>query len=160
MEAVRSLISRLRAVQAVGRIPLGMSSSRYTQAAYPGLTLEDDDAIFIPHRPSTVTIVGAVFQEGSLLWMPEGNVSSYVDGAGGLRPHASSSGMVIIRADGTVGKVGGWLSAGHAVNPGDTIFVPEDVSSVGWARLFRDWSQIFYQLGLGTAALKILKTGL
>lgn len=160
MEAVRSLISRLRAVQAVGRIPLGMPSSKHTQAAYPGLTLEDDDAIFIPHRPSTVTIVGAVFQEGSLLWMPEGNVSSYVDGAGGLRPHASSSGMVIIRADGTVGKVGGWLSAGHAVNPGDTIFVPEDVSSVGWTRLFRDWSQIFYQLGLGTAALKILKTGL
>ena len=160
MEAVRSLISRLRSVQAVGRIPLGMPSSRYTQAAYPGLMLEDDDAIFIPHRPSTVTIVGAVFQEGSLLWMPEGNVSSYVDGAGGLRPHASSSGMVIIRADGTVGKVGGWLSAGHAVNPGDTIFVPEDVSSVGWTRLFRNWSQIFYQLGLGTAALKILKTGL
>jgi hypothetical protein len=68
--------------------------------------------------------------------------------------------MVIIRADGTVGRVGGWLGAGNVVHAGDTIVIPEDVSSVGWTRLFRDWSQIFYQLGLGTAALKILKTGL
>jgi protein involved in polysaccharide export with SLBB domain len=160
MEAVRSLVSRLRTAQAVGRIPLGTPSSTTTRAVYPDITLEDEDAIFVPHRPSTVTIVGAVFQEGSLLWTPEGNVSSYVDGAGGLRPHANRSGMVIIRADGTVGRVGGWLGAGNVVHAGDTIVIPEDVSSVGWTRLFRDWSQIFYQLGLGTAALKILKTGL
>jgi hypothetical protein len=34
------------------------------------------------------------------------------------------------------------------------------VSSVSWSRLFRDWSQIFYQLALGGAALKVLRSGL
>jgi hypothetical protein len=38
--------------------------------------------------------------------------------------------------------------------------VPEDVHSSSWTRVFRDWSQIFYQLGLGTAALKILRSSL
>lgn len=157
LEAVRALVGRLRAVQAVGRIPLNMKTET---RLLPAIALEDEDAIFVPPKPSTVTLVGAIFQEGSQLWMPQSGVTAYIDGAGGLRPHANSAGMVIIRADGTVGRIGGWINTGQEIHPGDTIVVPEDVSSVSWTRLVKDWSQIFYQLGLGTAALKILKTGL
>ncbi len=160
MDAVRTLVSRLRSAPALGRIPLTMGAYKDADAVFPAISLEDEDAVFIPHRPATVTMVGAVFQEGSLLWSNGWTVSSYVDGAGGLRPHANKSDMVVIRADGTVSRVGGWMAGSTAVHPGDTIVVPEDVSSPGLTRIFRDWSQIFYQLGLGTAALKILKTGL
>lgn len=160
MDAVRTLVSRLRSAPALGRIPLTMGAYKDADAVFPAISLEDEDAVFIPHRPATVTMVGAIFQEGSLLWSNGWTVSSYVDGAGGLRPHANKSDMVVIRADGTVSRVGGWMAGSTAVHPGDTIVVPEDVSSPGLTRIFRDWSQIFYQLGLGTAALKILKTGL
>ncbi len=160
MDAVRTLVSRLRAAPALGRIPLTMGMNNSADASYPAMSLEDEDVVYIPHRPATVTVVGAVFQEGSLLWRSGGSVSSYVDGAGGVRPHANKSGMVVIRADGTVSRVGQWVGGSSQVNPGDTIVVPEDVSSPGLTRIFRDWSQIFYQLGLGTAALKILKVGL
>ncbi|MFM9900603.1 MAG: SLBB domain-containing protein [Polaromonas sp.] len=160
MDAVRTLVSRLRSAPAMGRIPLTMGVYKDADAVFPVISLEDEDAVFIPHRPATVTIVGAVFQEGSLLWSTGWTVSSYVDGAGGLRPHANKSNMVVIRADGTVSRVGGWMAGRTEVHPGDTIVVPEDVSSPGLTRIFRDWSQIFYQLGLGTAALKILRTGL
>jgi hypothetical protein len=51
-------------------------------------------------------------------------------------------------------------TSGDDINPGDTIVVPEDVQSTGWAKTFRDWSQIFYQLGLGGAALTVLRSGL
>ena len=68
--------------------------------------------------------------------------------------------MVVIAADGTVSRVNGWFNAGTEMHPGDTIVVPEDVSSSGWTRIFKDWSQIFYQLGLGTAALRVLNSGL
>lgn len=160
MDAVRTLVSRLRSAPALGRIPLAMGVYKDADASFPAISLEDEDVVFVPHRPATVTLVGAVFQEGSLLWSPNWTVSSYVDGAGGLRPHANKSAMVVIRADGTVSRVGGWTAGSSAVHPGDTIVVPEDVSSPGLTRIFRDWSQIFYQLGLGTAALKILKVGL
>ncbi len=163
LDAVRTLVSRLRTTPALGRIPLSMGVSKEAQGAdagYPVISLEDEDIVYIPHRPATITLVGAVFQEGSLLWSPGWNTSSYIDGAGGFRPHANKSDVVLIRADGTVSRVGGWMTASSVVHPGDTIVVPEDVSSPGLTRLFRDWSQIFYQLGLGTAALKILRTGL
>lgn len=160
LDAVRTLVSRLRSTPALGRIPLTMGAYKDIDVAFPSIALEDEDSVFIPHRPATVTMVGAVFQEGSLLWSSGWTVSSYVDGAGGLRPHANKSDMVVIRADGTVSRVGGWMAGRTAVHPGDTIVVPEDVSSPGLTRIFRDWSQIFYQLGLGTAALKILRSGL
>lgn len=159
-EAVRALVARLRAVQAVGRVPLNLQGAAAQADALPAVPLEDEDTVFVPHRPSTVTVVGAVFQEGSQLWLPGATVGTVIDGAGGVRPYAENSGTVVIRADGTVRHVGGWWGRGADVNPGDTVVVPEDVQSPSWTKAFKDWSQIFYQLGLGTAALKILKSGL
>jgi nitroreductase len=106
--------------------------------------------------------MGAVFRQGTLLWSPGATVGSYVENSGGLRQYADSSGFIVFRADGTVRQVNrSWLfGSREGLNPGDTVIVPEDVRSQGWTRLFRDWSQIFYQLGLGTAALKILRTSL
>jgi polysaccharide biosynthesis/export protein len=156
-DAVRQLIGRLRAVQAQGRIPLNLNDSDAAESNYPELVLEDEDGIFVPNAPATVTVVGAVFQEGSQLWVRGGTVSSYIDGAGGLRDHADGSGMVVMRADGTVRQVGGWWGRSTNVYPGDTILVPEDVRTVSWTKWFKDWSQIFYQMGLGGAALVILK---
>lgn len=159
-DAVRNLVNRLRAIQPLGRIPLNLSGPDSIEPNYPDLVLEDDDGIFVPHPPATVTVVGAVFQEGSQLWAKGGTVTSYIEGAGGLRDHADGPGMVLMRADGTVRQVGGWWGGGTPVHPGDTITVPEDVRTVGWTKAFKDWSQIFYQLGLGTAALTILKSKL
>jgi polysaccharide biosynthesis/export protein len=87
-------------------------------------------------------------------------VGAVIDRAGGTRPYAETSGMVVIRADGTVRQVGGWWGRSFEIHPGDTVVVPEDVQSPSWTKAFKDWSQIFYQLGLGTAALKILKSTL
>jgi len=41
--------------------------------------------------------------------------------------------------------------------PGDAIIVPEDFERTTWMKDLRDWSQIFYQFGLGAAAIKVLK---
>jgi hypothetical protein len=41
--------------------------------------------------------------------------------------------------------------------PGDAIIVPEDYERTTWAKDLREWSQIFYQFGLGAAALKTLR---
>jgi protein involved in polysaccharide export with SLBB domain len=159
-DAVRQLVGRLRAVQPQGRIPLNMAGELSSHNAYPAVELEDEDTIYVPLRPATVTVVGAVFQEGSQLWVKGATVGSAIDRAGGTRPYAENNGTVVIRADGTVRQVGGWWGGSTEINPGDTIVVPEDVQSPSWTKAFKDWSQIFYQLGLGTAALKILKSSL
>lgn len=161
LEAIKSLVGRLRNVQPEGRIPLNLLGARAQYQDLPQVLMEDLDTVVIPTRPATVTVVGAVFKQGSLLWNSNWTSQNYVENSGGLRQHADRSGIVIFRADGTVRQQGGWLGSGsNDVNPGDTIVVPEDVQSTGWTRLFRDWSQIFYQMGLGGAALKILRSTL
>lgn len=161
IESIKSLVGRLRAIQPEGRIPLNLLGSSAQYRDIPQILLEDLDSVFIPTKPATVTVVGSVFRQGSLLWNSEWTSQNYVDNSGGLRQHADRSGIVIFRADGTVRQQGGWLNAASSeVNPGDTIVVPEDVQSTSWTRIFRDWSQIFYQLGLGGAAIKILRSTL
>jgi protein involved in polysaccharide export with SLBB domain len=155
-EAVRSLVSRLRAFQPEGRIPLNLRGLDAIADNFPKIPLEDDDRIVVPSRPATVTVVGAVFQEGSLLWMPDWSTRAYIDSAGGFRRHADTSGVVVMHADGTVRQSGGWLGRNENIYPGDTVVVPENVELTSWTRIFRDWAQIFYQLGLGAAAIKIL----
>lgn len=159
-EAVRSLVSRLRAHQPEGRIPLNLRGLDAIANNFPKIPLEDDDRILIPPRPATVTVVGSVFQEGSLLWTPEWNANAYIEYAGGFRRHADSAGVVVLHADGTVRQTGGWMARNEPIYPGDTIVVPENVELTSWTRIFRDWTQIFYQLGLGAAAIKILGFGL
>jgi len=38
--------------------------------------------------------------------------------------------------------------------PGDAIVVPEDLTRTTLTKDLKDWTQIFYQFGLGAAALK------
>lgn len=161
IESIKSLVGRLRTVQPEGRIPLNLSSSAAQYRDLPSILLEDLDSVVIPTKPATVTVVGSVFRQGSLLWNSAWTSQNYLDNSGGLRQHADRSGVVIFRADGTVRQQGGWLNgASSEINPGDTIVVPEDVQSSSWTRIFRDWSQIFYQMGLGGAAIKILRSTL
>jgi protein involved in polysaccharide export with SLBB domain len=162
IESIKTLVTKLRTADPEGRVALDLKGASADYLNYPLLALEDQDRIIIPPVPSTVTVMGAVFRQGTLLWSPGSSVSSYVENSGGARQYADSSGYIVFRADGTVRHVSrSWLGGSReTLNPGDTIIVPEDVRSQGWTRLFRDWSQIFYQLGLGTAALKILRTSL
>ena len=41
--------------------------------------------------------------------------------------------------------------------PGDTIIVPEELDKTTFTRTLKDFTQIFYQFGLGAAAIKVLK---
>jgi polysaccharide biosynthesis/export protein len=100
-------------------------------------------------------------QEGSILWKQGSSLAHYVERAGGARSHADEDGMVVLRADGSVraaktGAWGGMSSIGNDINPGDTIFVPEDTERVSKTRTLRDWTSILYQFGIGATALKVL----
>lgn len=162
LESIKTLVNKLRTADPEGRVALDLRGANADFLNYPALALENEDRIIVPPRPSTVTVMGAVFRQGTLIWTQSATVNSYVKNSGGLRQYASTDGYVVFRADGTVRQVSqSWMSSSlETLNPGDTIIVPEDVQSQGWTRMFRDWSQIFYQLGLGTAALKILRTSL
>jgi polysaccharide biosynthesis/export protein len=154
--ATRTLISRLRAAQPVGRVVFALEDEIASTEELPALALEDGDVLLIPGRNETVTVVGAVFQQGTLLWQHGNDASDYLDLAGGLRPHADRSEIVVMHADGTVRPLRRGFG-GKRLHPGDSIIVPEDVGQTTLSRKLRDWSTMLYQFAISAAALKVIQ---
>ncbi|MGH3555556.1 MAG: hypothetical protein ACRDT5_23790, partial [Mycobacterium sp.] len=160
-QAQQAIINRLRTLKPTGRIVLQLPANAKA-ADLPDLTLEDGDRLVVPARPSTVSVFGSVFNESSFLYGPNQSVSDYLSLAGGPRKEADKGSIYVIRADGSVisNRNSGFLTASldsaHLM-PGDAIVVPEDFTRTTWTKDLKDWTQIFYQFGLGAAALQVIK---
>jgi hypothetical protein len=53
---------------------------------------------------------------------------------------------------------GSWIGhggslAGLKAEPGDTVFVPEEINKTTFVQSAKDWTQILYQFGLGIAGI-------
>ena len=67
----------------------------------------------------------------------------------------------MIRANGSVvssQQKGNWVTRGSALagtraEPGDTVFVPEELNKTTFIQNAKDWTQILYQFGLGIAGV-------
>ncbi|NBV15232.1 SLBB domain-containing protein [Janthinobacterium sp.] len=160
-EQQRRIVQKLRTVKATGRIVLELQDSEAQIKNLPDVPLRDGDSVYIPRRPSTVDVLGSVFQQNTFVYRPKRTVSNYVDLAGGVTDGADKSEMYVVRADGTAqsGRNIGWFSGlgGAALNPGDTVVVPEKIVRGSFMQDLKEWTAIFYQFGLGAAGLKVLK---
>src|SRR5205823_5754076 len=155
-DAQRGLVSRLRTLKPTGRIVFNIPESA-TIADVPDIEVEDGDRIIVPQNPSQVSVFGTVFNESSFIYDARNSVGDYLKLAGGPRKQADRSSVYVLRANGSVvsARQAGFLSLsinGQKVMPGDAIVVPEDFERTTWMRDLKDWTQIFYQFGLGAAA--------
>ncbi len=163
----RALLERLRALKATGRIVLEIPPGTSSVGDLPDIVLDDNDRIFVPSRPSTVNVLGAVYSQGSFSYRLERRLEEYLRLAGGPTRDADESSIYLLRADGSVISnrqsgwlSGGWLSGGFSgtkLMPDDTIVVPERFERFSWTKELKDWTQIFSQFGIGIAAIKVLK---
>jgi protein involved in polysaccharide export with SLBB domain len=161
---VRERLQRLRAMKPSGRIALELDPS---SPMLPPMVLEDGDRVIVPPRPSFVSLVGAVHNENVLLWRPGRTVRDYLDSAGPT-DSADADNLFVLRADGSIASrrdTSGWFGGGSLfalqLAAGDTIVVPEKVDRetkyAAFMRGLKDWTQVVYQLGLGAAAIKVLR---
>jgi protein involved in polysaccharide export with SLBB domain len=159
-EAQQSILSRLKRLQPTGRIVLELGEEA-TLANIPEVPLEDGDRLVIPQRPSMVSVFGTVYNESAFLHKPDKTVSDYLAQAGGTRKEADKGNMYVLRADGSViSNQGSFFTSslnGAKLMPGDAIIVPEDLHRTTWMKDMKDWTQIFYQFGLGAAAIKVIR---
>ncbi len=160
-DAQRALVARMRALKPTGRIVLELPEQARL-ADLPDISLEDGDRVLVPSTPSMVSVFGSVYNESSFVYRPAKSVDDYLAQAGGPRREADERSTFVIRADGSVvsrrqsGIFFGSLGSLSPM-PGDAIVVPEDFERTTWVRTLKDWSQIFYQFGLGAAAIQVLK---
>ena len=153
------LLDKLRAVQPTGRLVLQLDPR---SSSLPEMVLEEGDRLYIPARPNTVGVFGSVFSAGSYLHSGGRTVADYLRLAGGPTRRADANSVFVVRANGTVTSSlaeSSFFSRGNqisgvATEPGDTIFVPDEINRTTWVQGAKDWTQILYQFGLGIAGLK------
>ena len=153
------LLEQLRGLRPSGRIVLQLAT---TADSLPELVLEDGDRLVIPARPTTVGVFGSVFSTGSYLYSANRTIGEYLRLAGGPTRGADEGSVFVIRANGAVSsslQESGIFTRGNQLSnlradPGDTIFVPEELNKTTWVQSAKDWTQILYQLGIGLAGMK------
>jgi len=157
--ATGQLIERLRSLRPTGRVVLQMPPD---SRELPDLALEDGDRVYVPALPTTVGVFGSVFNAGSFLWSDSRTMDDYLRLAGGPTKGADEASAFVIRANGSVVsnlQSKGWFSARSSqfvslgTQPGDTIFVPEEINKTTFIQGAKDWTQILYQFGLGIAGI-------
>jgi len=161
----RELINSLRQARATGRIVLHISPFHASIDSLPDLPLEDGDRFVVPPMPSTVGIVGAVYDPNSFVFQAHLDAGEYLRNAGGPNRNADRRQIFIIRADGTVISKGSlshnlWTNDEfnrEPIYPGDTIVVPEAINKTSVLRGLTDWSAVFSQFALGAAAIQVIK---
>jgi protein involved in polysaccharide export with SLBB domain len=162
IQSERKTLEQLRSLQATGRIVLNFEPESANLDKLMSLALEDGDRFVVPSRPATVNVLGEVFNQNAFLHEPRLRVADYLRDAGGLKRSADKAHVFIIRADGSVVPkhgIGPFTKTFEAerLNPGDSIVVPEEILRVPFIRNLRSWTQILADLGLGAAAINVLK---
>jgi protein involved in polysaccharide export with SLBB domain len=164
MAAQEAIIAQLRNTRASGRVALPVRPKDNKLTDFPDMLMEDSDRLTIPHTPSTVSVVGDVYNPGSFIFEPRNTAGAYLEIAGKGKPQSDLHHAFVLRANGIVvaaNNVNG-LFVGTKFDrirmyPGDQIVVPYKLPTGAFVRALRDWTQISSQLALTAAALAILQ---
>ena len=163
LDAQRQLVEKMRAVRATGRVVLDLKTDSTAVSDLPEMALEDGDRFVVPYRPSTIAMLGAIYNKSSFLYRREERLEDYLKRAGGPTRDADTARMFVIRADGSIlskqsvkGLWNGGFAALHLM-PGDAIVVPERLNHGSVLKGLRDWSQVFSQFALGAAAVRVIE---
>jgi len=160
----RNLVARLRQLRAKGRIVLNLPPGSNSATELPDLSLEDGDKLVVPPRPSTIQVIGSVFNQNAFLYHSGARANEYLRMAGGPTRDADRGQIFILRADGSVSSRGekqSVFATGSFENarlyPGDTIVVPEKMVRPSALRELTAWTQLMSQLSISAAAIDVIK---
>ncbi|MFV1874114.1 MAG: SLBB domain-containing protein [Oleiphilus sp.] len=150
-----ALLGKLKTTPATGRLVIDLEKVLDEDSDYV-ISLEDGDRLYLPKKKNSVTIVGEVQLPISQVYENDMGYFDYIERSGGLTNKADEERIYIIKANGGVQipKSTNWFANNsQTLEPGDTIVVPLDADRVDEVILWRDMSQIFYQIALGAAAV-------
>ena len=131
LAAQESIITQLRNTRASGRVALDVKPKDKDVNNFPNMVMEDSDRLTIPHTPSTVSVVGDVYNPGSFIFTTPNTAGSYLEIAGKGKPQSDMHHAFVLRANGVVvaannvnGPFTGTRFNRIRLYPGDQIVVP------------------------------------
>jgi polysaccharide biosynthesis/export protein len=158
LQQKQKLIETLKAQKALGRMTVRLGPVRLLKGSEYDIELEDRDSLFIPAVNKVVNVVGAVMSNGSFTYIDKMDYRNYVEMAGGYAKYADEGSIFTLKADGSAMKLSRksiewnpfrsrWEATAFggeikAIEPGDSIVVPEKLERIAWLRELKDWTQI------------------
>lgn len=156
--AMQGFINQLRTQKAAGRISFVADPSLL--AARPDLDplVEPGDVVYIPQRPSTVSVLGEVMQPGTYQYRANQKLEDYVQQAGGYAQFSNESLTFVVMPDGTARKMEKSLFGFESTKlpPGSSIVVPRDLAPLNARQIVLDVTSIFSQLAISLASLAVI----
>jgi protein involved in polysaccharide export with SLBB domain len=120
------------------------------------IPLKNNDTLYLPSISSSVSVIGEVFVPTTHRLEANISLNEYIDRSGGFTVRADDSKVYIVKADGSVKLPDkSFWSKGEniALEPGDTIVVPRDVTNYERLGLWQTVTQIIYQSAVALVAI-------
>jgi len=160
VEYLTRLVKEVREAPVLGRITVTADPS--VLAAHPDLDilLQAGDTLYVPKRPSSVSVSGEVLHPGSLQFRASYDFDDYLASAGGITRSADARHAFIVFPNGTASLASSdWLSSGRQgqLPPGSVIVVPRDLRPFNWGTFLKDATQIVSQLAVTAASLSVIR---
>jgi polysaccharide export outer membrane protein len=153
---VKAIADILEKFEGAGRLLVDVGAAMSGDSV-ANITLEDGDALTIPPRVSTVTVVGEIRRPGTHSFQAGLDLEDYLGLSAGLTSRADDKELYIVRADGSVLRpTKSWsLFAGGntSLNPGDTIVVPINAGYTDNLTLWREITQTIFNTTAGFASM-------
>jgi polysaccharide export outer membrane protein len=149
----------LRNAPALGRVMVTADPTVLATRPDLDVVLQPGDSLFIPKRPSSVSVSGEVLNPGAFQFQASLTLDSYIRLAGGSSQFADVSRAFVVLPDGSaMPRDTNWLSfgGGGGIPPGSVIVVPRDLRPFDWLQFFKDVTQIASQLAVSAASLSVL----
>ena len=151
---ISNLIKKLREEEPLGRMIVDLDTLALKSDPITNFTVQDGDELYIPKRPSSVSIVGEVLNSATVGFNPEYSIYDYIDLAGGVRDSADKNKIFVILPNGKAQLIKkGLFSTNKGILPGSTIVISRDSKPFDAIR----WTQIITPIlaDLATSAAAI-----
>jgi polysaccharide export outer membrane protein len=156
---IQQLQTTLLHQPALGRISIEADPTILSVKPQLDTLLQPGDFIYVPKRPSTVSVSGEVLNPGSFQYRTGMSLGDYLDLAGGETNTADDSSTFIILPDGSARPSSSDFFdffGSDPIPPGSTIVVPPDPAPFNTMVFLTSLTQIMSQVAISAASLAVL----
>lgn len=144
---------------ALGRITVTADPTILAVKPELDVLMQPGDFIYVPKRPSTISVSGEVLNPGSFQYRSDMSADDYVGLAGGYTQTAEDSETFIILPDGSARAASSNMFdffGNDPIPPGSTIVVPPNPAPFNTMVFLTSLSQIFSQVAIAAASLAVI----
>lgn len=151
LEHREKLLEKVAKSEFLGRMIVQLNDAESLAGTPADIPLEEGDSLTVPRSPSSVLVVGNVYNPVAVTYLEGKNADYYLRKVGGMTKGADQKRVYVIKAN---GEAVSQFARVKRVERGDTIVVPEEFKyRVPKGLFIKDTVNFLYQIAFGAIAI-------